>query len=95
VADLGDKSFLMLRNHGLLTVGTSPAEAFLHMYLFEATCAIQVRAQSSGKELLPISGAILAGIRAAANQVTRGQGSALVWPGLLRRLERTNPGYQD
>jgi ribulose-5-phosphate 4-epimerase/fuculose-1-phosphate aldolase len=95
VADLGDKSFLMLRNHGLLTVGTSPAEAFLHMYLFEATCAIQVRAQSGGKELLPISGAILAGIRAAANQVTRGQGSALVWPGLLRRLDRANPGYRD
>jgi ribulose-5-phosphate 4-epimerase/fuculose-1-phosphate aldolase len=95
VADLGDKSFLMLRNHGLLTVGTSPAEAFLHMYLFEATCAIQLRAQSGGKELIPIGAVILGGIRAAANQVTRGQGSALVWPGLLRRLERVNPGYQD
>ena len=95
VADLGTKSYLMLRNHGLLTVGSSPAEAFLHMYLFEATCAIQVRAQSGGKELIPIGSAILGGIRAAAHQVTRGQGAALVWPGLLRRLDRLNPGYRD
>lgn len=95
VADLGSKSFLMLRNHGLLTVGSTPAEAFLHMYLFEATCAIQLRAQSGGKELIRIDEAILRGIRAAAAQVTRGQGSALTWPGLLRRLDRLNPGYRD
>jgi ribulose-5-phosphate 4-epimerase/fuculose-1-phosphate aldolase len=95
VADLGSKSFLMLRNHGLLTVGSTPAEAFLHMYLFEAACAIQLRAQSGGKELLRIDEAILRGIRAAAAQVTRGQGSALTWPGLLRRLDRLNPGYRD
>jgi ribulose-5-phosphate 4-epimerase/fuculose-1-phosphate aldolase len=95
VSDLGDKAFLMLRNHGLLTVGSTPAEAFLHMYLFEATCAIQLRAQSGGKELIPIGAAILGGIRAAAAQVTRGQGSALIWPGLLRRLDRVNPGYAD
>jgi ribulose-5-phosphate 4-epimerase/fuculose-1-phosphate aldolase len=95
VTDLGKNSFLMLRNHGLLTVGSTPAEAFLHMYLFEATCAIQLRAQSGGKELLRIDEAILRGIRAAAAQVTRGQGSALTWPGLLRRLDRLNPGYRD
>lgn len=95
VADLGEKAYLMLRNHGLLTVGSSPGEAFLHMYLFETTCAIQVRAQSGNKELIPIGGTILSGIRAAANQVMRGQGSALLWPGLLRRLDRSNPGYQE
>jgi ribulose-5-phosphate 4-epimerase/fuculose-1-phosphate aldolase len=95
VQDLGANNFLMLRNHGLLTVGTTAAEAFLHMYLFEATCAIQVRAQSGGRELIPIAPAILGGIRAAAHQVTRGQGAALVWPGLLRRLDRVHPGYRD
>ena len=95
VADMGNKSYLMLRNHGLLTVGSTPADAFLHMYLFEATCAIQLRAQNSNRELIRIGDSILGGIRAAANQVTRGQGSALVWPGLLRRLDRLNPGYRD
>ena len=95
VRNLAEKSYLMLRNHGLLTVGTSAAETFLYMYLFETTCTIQLRAQSGGRELIPISDSILGGIRAAAEQVTRGLGSALVWPGLLRRLDRRNPGYGD
>jgi ribulose-5-phosphate 4-epimerase/fuculose-1-phosphate aldolase len=95
VADLGARAYLMLRNHGLLTAGASPADAFLYMYLFESACAIQVRAQSGGSELIRISDAILAGIQAAASQVTRGLGSSLVWPGLLRKLDRRNPGYRD
>jgi len=52
VQDLGGKDYLMLRNHGLLTVGASPADAFLNMYLFEAACSIQLRAQSGGGELI-------------------------------------------
>jgi ribulose-5-phosphate 4-epimerase/fuculose-1-phosphate aldolase len=95
VTDLGNKTYFMLRNHGLLTVGSSPADAFLYMYIFESACMIQVRAQSGGKELTQIPGQLLDGIRAAAKQVTRGLGGALVWPGLLRKLDRTNPGYQD
>ena len=95
VADLGDKSYLMLRNHGLLTVGSSPADAFLQMYIFESACAIQVRAQSGGQQLIELPEPLLAGIRAAAGQVTRGLGSSLVWPGLLRRLDRSNPGYRE
>jgi ribulose-5-phosphate 4-epimerase/fuculose-1-phosphate aldolase len=95
VRDLGGKNYLMLRNHGLLTVGATMADAFVYMYLFEAACTIQVRAQSGGKELIPIAAPILEGIRAAAVQVTRGLGGALVWPGLLRKLDRTNPGYQQ
>jgi hypothetical protein len=65
------------------------------MYLFESACAIQVRAQSGGQELISIPGPILEGIRASASQATRDLGSALVWPGLLRKLDRMNPGYQD
>jgi ribulose-5-phosphate 4-epimerase/fuculose-1-phosphate aldolase len=95
VQDLGEKGFLMLRNHGLLTVGSTMADAFLSMYLFEAACTIQIRAQSGGKELLPIPADILAGIRAASAKVTRGLGGALIWPGLLRKLDRTHPGYQE
>ena len=95
VHDLADKTFLMLRNHGLLTAAGSMADAFLAMYVFEAACTIQVRAQSGGAELIPIAAPILSGIRAAAAQVTRGLGGALAWPGLLRRLDRVNPGYAD
>nr|MBV6628372.1 class II aldolase/adducin family protein [Oceanococcus sp. HetDA_MAG_MS8] len=93
VADLGQNSFLMLRNHGLLTVGASPADAFLAMYVFEAACTIQVRAQSGGGELVQVDPQILAGVQQAAAQVTKGLGGELAWPGLLRKLDRHNPGY--
>ncbi len=95
VRDLGRNTFLMLRNHGLLTVGASVADAFLAMYIFEAACAIQVRAMAGGGDLLRIPAPILAGIQAQAAQVTRGLGGVLAWPSLLRRLQRHNPGYDQ
>jgi ribulose-5-phosphate 4-epimerase/fuculose-1-phosphate aldolase len=95
VADLGDKVFYMLRNHGLLTLGNTIADAFLQMYIFEAACMIQVRAQSGGGELIPIAKPILDGIQKQVQMVTRGLGGALAWPGLLRKLDRVNPGYAD
>ena len=96
VADLGEKNFLMLRNHGLLTLGATIADAFLNMYLFEAVCNIQVRALAGSRELTQVDPRIIAGAQAQAKQVTRGVGGgALTWPGLLRRLDRLNPGYRD
>jgi ribulose-5-phosphate 4-epimerase/fuculose-1-phosphate aldolase len=55
VRDLGDRNFLMRRNHGLLTVGATIADAFFSMYTFEASCMIQVRAQSGGGELINVT----------------------------------------
>lgn len=95
VRDLGDKRFLMLRNHGLLTVGRSVAEAFVAMYFFETTCMMQVRAQAGGSRLRRIGTPILDGAQAQWEKVTRGSGGGLAWPALLRRLDRVNPGYQD
>ncbi len=95
VADLGGNAFLMLRNHGLLTVGPNVAEAFLAMYIFEAACAIQVRAMAGGGELIPIPKPLVDGIKAQAAAVTRGMGGGLVWPGLLRKLDRLDPSFRD
>ncbi|HEV8312644.1 MAG TPA: class II aldolase/adducin family protein, partial [Burkholderiaceae bacterium] len=92
VKDLGDRNFLMLRNHGLLTLGATIADAFQSMYLFESTCTIQVRAQAGG-ELIHVHPQIIATAQAQAAQVTKGLGANLAWPGLLRRLDRQLPGY--
>jgi len=94
VEDLGRNTFLMLRNHGLLTVGATIADAFQAMYLFESVCAIQVRAQAGGGALISISPEIIATARQQAAQVTRGLGGNLAWPGLKRRLDRQMPGYE-
>lgn len=93
VADLGEKNALMLRNHGLLTVGKTIADAFVNMYIFEAACTIQVRAQAGGGELVPIPAAIIQNAPRQAKDATKSQGGMLAWPGLLRRLDRKNPGY--
>jgi ribulose-5-phosphate 4-epimerase/fuculose-1-phosphate aldolase len=93
--DLGDRRFLMLRNHGLLTVGRSVAEAFVAMYFFETTCRMQVGAMSGGQPLRYIAQPIIDGAQAQWEQVTRGAGGGLAWPALLRRLARTNPGHDS
>ena len=94
VADLGNKNYLMLRNHGLLTVGKTIADAFQAMYFFEAACTIQIRAQSGGGELIPIPQQIIDGAIAQARAATRSLGGMLAWPGLLRRLDRKDTSYR-
>jgi len=94
VSDFGDKNFLMLRNHGLLTVGPTIADAFLGMYIFEAACTIQVRAQSGGGKLIEVPQAIINGAQQQSKTVTRSQGGMLAWPGLLRRLDRIDTSYR-
>jgi ribulose-5-phosphate 4-epimerase/fuculose-1-phosphate aldolase len=95
VADLGQTQFMILRNHGLLTCADNIADMFLYMYLLECACQIQLRAQSSGEELVPIPNSILAGIQAQAKESTNNVGGALAWPGILRKLDRINPGYDQ
>lgn len=95
VADLGDKNALILRNHGLLTVGANVPDAFLMMYALESACQTQIMAQSGGVELNPVPAAIVAGIQAQAEEVTRGLGGQLAWPGLLRKLDRRDPSFRD
>lgn len=96
-ADLGDNRCLILRNHGLLTVGETVADAFVAMYYLEASCAIQVRAQSGGGELIPVPKDVMAKgyAQATASQRRQGGQGRLVWPGLLRRLDRIDPTFRN
>jgi ribulose-5-phosphate 4-epimerase/fuculose-1-phosphate aldolase len=95
VADLSDKNHMILRNHGLLTVGRTPAEAFLAMFLLERACKIQILAQSGGAELVGISNQVVRLVESQVKAVTVGQGAGLTWPGLLRKLDRIDPSYRD
>ena len=92
-ADLGRANWLMLRNHGLLTVGRTVADAFLNMYTFENACRIQIDAQAGG-ELITVDPRIIAGVAEAVKTVTVGMGAALVWPAMLRKLDRMDPSYR-
>ncbi|KAF1008398.1 MAG: Decarboxylase NovR [Pseudomonas fluorescens] len=103
VRDLGDKHVLMLRNHGLLTVGRTVSEAFLRMYYLDKACEIQLAAQASGKLILPPD-EVCAHTERQFNQPDRplekGQladldANRLAWSALLRLLDRVSPGYRD
>ena len=96
-ADLGSANFLVLRNHGLLTVGRTIADTFLSMFTFENTCRIQVDAlagQNGMDSLTAVNPAIVQGVAEAMRVQTGGLGGAFVWPSLIRKLDRTDASYK-
>jgi ribulose-5-phosphate 4-epimerase/fuculose-1-phosphate aldolase len=95
VADLGTKTYLILRNHGLLTVGRTPADAFLAMFTLERACRIQILAQSGGGGLVLVREPIITRVSGQLEAVTVGLGAQLAWPGLLRKLDRIDPSYKE
>jgi ribulose-5-phosphate 4-epimerase/fuculose-1-phosphate aldolase len=95
VQDLGNKNNLILRNHGLLTVGKTVAEAFLSIYILERACKIQILAQSGNSELVSVPEPIFKLVATQLKAVTVGQGAELAWPGLLRKLDRLDASYRD
>lgn len=94
LADFGDRRIMVLRNHGLMIVGTSVAEAFVMTYRMERACAMQLAFQQSGAELHPIDDEIV-GAAAARRVPSRNAPVRLEWPALLRRLDRIDPSYKQ
>ncbi len=97
VADLGEKRILVLRNHGLLTVGRTMGEAFVWMYRAERACRMQVHFQMTGAQATPIPQAVqdatLARNRVANSERGHRPIGRMEWPALLRKLAREAPGY--
>ena len=92
VADLGPKNLLMLRNHGTLAVGSSPASAFLRIFYLERACKMQVLAQAGG-DLLECDEELRDKVAGQGASAFGAMNDKLAWPGLLRKLDRTLPGY--
>jgi len=93
VADLGDKSAMLLRNHGTLAVGKNVGECFVKLYFLERACQAQVMALSAGDQVNnPPQG---------SPEITAEQGAAglnvaanfLAWPALKRKAYRLDPNF--
>ncbi len=95
-ADIADKRAIILRNHGTLTIGRSVPKAFELMYFLEKACKIQVLTHATG---LPIHKPSEASIDQALVDLTRVAGDdgadTLLWPALMRKLDRIDPSYRD
>jgi ribulose-5-phosphate 4-epimerase/fuculose-1-phosphate aldolase len=92
VQDLGDRPAMILRHHGLLTVGHTVAEAFYWMWYLEQSCRIQLAAQSSG---VPLAVASAETVERARTQFSTGPTKGwLPWQALRRKLDREQPDYR-
>lgn len=94
VADIGTKDVLILRNHGLLTMGRTVREAFELMYYLERACEIQIAALAGKSELIiPPPSVCQRTCEQFANDSSFVKGRD--WQALLRLLDRTDPSYKD
>ena len=95
VNDLGDKQFLILRNHGTLTLGGSANAAFMAMYYLERACTMQVKALAAGREAVTMPPQ---GSPAKAADQSRllfdGTVDALTWPAWTRKLDARDASYR-
>tara|TARA_E500000331_G_C17167308_1_gene674447 strand:- start:6 stop:779 length:774 start_codon:yes stop_codon:yes gene_type:complete len=99
IKDLASNNVLILRNHGLLTVGKTVAEAFVWLFRAERACRFQLSFQQAGvspqeipKEVQDVS--IERSKKAISASGHRPIGE-FEWPALIRKLNRENPGYAD
>ena len=95
LADFGDRHIMVLRNHGLLVVGSSIATAFLATYRMERACAMQLAFQQSGAEFHPIGEAVVSAAYDRSRSRLSANSAKLEWPALLRKLDRIEPSYKD
>ena len=99
VRDLGDANVLILRNHGLLTVGRTIAEAFVWMYRAERACRMQLAVQQSGAEPVEIPTEVQEVTIARNARANSPEGHRPIgkheWPALLRKLDRIDTSYRD
>jgi ribulose-5-phosphate 4-epimerase/fuculose-1-phosphate aldolase len=101
VEDLGDCEVMILRNHGLLSVGQSIGQAFNSIYRLERACQTQLLAQACNSEISMPPQTVIARSNAQltvmpspdAKGKKRAHGS-LEWPALKRMLDRRDPSYK-
>lgn len=96
-AIMQDKQVLFMKNHGVVTVGNSVAQAYRRLYKLEKACHTQLLAMGSGRPLEVLSEEVIAQVlqRAPADRHPVSERERLYFDAMLRVLDRVNPGYAD
>jgi ribulose-5-phosphate 4-epimerase/fuculose-1-phosphate aldolase len=92
--DLGDGDALILRNHGLITVGKTVGEAFNWMHRLEVSCRSQLAALATGQKLRAVPQDVLEKTHLNYQPGTRRPFGVMEWPALLRKLDKLDPSYR-
>lgn len=97
IADMGDHRSMMLYNHGTLTLGATPGEAWMRMFWLERSCTMQIKALSAGgkDKLRLLDTSMQDRVKEQTVPAFTGGGDLLSWPALLRYLDRRDASYRD
>jgi ribulose-5-phosphate 4-epimerase/fuculose-1-phosphate aldolase len=95
VADLGDREAMILRNHGLLTVGPSIPESFNNMFRLERACQLQVTTLSCNAEISLPPAEVVKQTQDGFKPGVRRRWGLTEWPALMRKLDKIDPSYRD
>jgi ribulose-5-phosphate 4-epimerase/fuculose-1-phosphate aldolase len=94
---MGGKHVMFMKNHGVLVVGDTIAQAYKRLYKLERVCRAQVLAMGTGQALEVLSDAIVRQVQAdpADDRHSRAERERLYFEAMMRVLDRVNPGYAD
>ena len=94
---MGDKHVMFMKNHGVLVVGDTIAQAYKRLYKLERVCRTQVLALGTGQPLEVLSETIVRQVQAepADDRHSRTERERLYFEAMMRVLDRVNPGYAD
>ena len=94
---LGDKHIMFMKNHGVLAVGDSVAQAYRRLYKLERVCRAQILAMSTGRPLALLDETMVKRVEAPnpRNSHSQAERDALYFDAMMRVLDREMPGYAD
>jgi len=94
---MGDKHVMFMKNHGVLVVGDTIAQAYKKLYFLERVCRTQVLAMGTGKPLKVLSDDVVAQVQSPPvdDRHSRSERQRLFFEAMMRVLDRENPGYAD
>ncbi len=95
IADLGEREAMILRNHGLLTVGPSIPESFNNMFRLERACQLQVTTLSCNAEISLPPAEVVKETHDGFKPGVRRRWGLIEWPALLRKLDKIDPSFRD
>ena len=94
VRDLGDKTVMILRNHGTLVAGRTVGHAYVAMFLLEKAARAQLQAMACNGRLVEAAPAAVE-ISAAFGKSAAGGTVEHAWRAMVRRLERVDSSYKN
>jgi ribulose-5-phosphate 4-epimerase/fuculose-1-phosphate aldolase len=94
VRDLGDKSVMILRNHGTLVAAATIGQAYVCMFLMEKAARAQLQALACGRKLVEASPQAI-GVTAQFGKAASAGGAEYAWQAMVRRLDRADQSYKN